>query len=1223
MTDHIENRRAIVDRISRELFGPDPRGAPLNLVDGLELPDAAEERREHGSDDQSFVPQAFRPWRDAATGEEILSQDRPCKRYGIGVLYPVRTPALDPGESTDDTDAASDTPNEQASPVLTEQGEQDIQDIGERGGRGSEPEDAVDVHPALVGANAYLPSAMGLSFLLEVRAPNKIKLAFSGGRYVPVRVKTGERVRKWWLRQPVTGNAEIECAALLDLVAPSTLPVAATFRGSERGIGQLIDIQFYVVARPHPLGVLMTVSVVNKSALDAGEAADELAIFQSTLEVRVVAANDITQPLSTILPYPRPPGEHLDEEEQELDLLYRSAMTFAVGHGCAADWSGGEDGLATAVRTAALPTFQVPSVTPEIPVDDELHVSLKGTNLQVRMAALAGLLPEDDGLAALRRIVAAYEVWIGDRETEAASLDRRHTGASGRHLSSCRAALDRMRAGLEMLDESGPHAEQIKTAFRLANHAMCLQRIRTSSRMTRRFDWNRSEGRWTIQEAYPPDPSGSELQGPTWRPFQIAFLLMALPSTALSNEPFRETVDLIWFPTGGGKTEAYLGLAAFSIFLRRLRAVRRNTEDAGVQVLMRYTLRLLTAQQFQRAAALLCAMEYLRRRRPGGVNLGERDFSLGMWTGATPNYRDQARAAFRALLREDPPHNNIVVLERCPWCRAQMGALRRPEGQAGQRVDIKGYELRARAGTGANTVVAACGDQTCEFRSGLPLHFVDEDMYDPRIDPPSMIIGTVDKFAMLAWRPEARRLFGRNEAGVQVTSPPGLILQDELHLISGPLGTMVGLYETTIEDLCTDHRDGDHVFPKIVASTATIRSYREQVRRLFGRSDARLFPPPGLDAADSFFSRNATGEDGRPAPGRIFVGVHAPGLGSVQTTQVRTFSCLLQSAVSLPGGLEARDPWWTLVAFYNSLRELGGGLTLFHSDVPDYLWGVTRQREGIGPGALRKLHRIEELTGRLEDHEVVNVMSKLEQETTGTELPVDVCLASNIIEVGVDIDRLSLLAVVGQPKSTAQYIQVTGRIGRKWAERPGLVVTIYGPSKPRDRSHYERFRTYHQQLYAQVEPTSITPFSPPALERGLHGALASYIRQTGPMASIARPDLSSPQVRELLSAFALLVRARLARVSHGEARDLERLLQRRSAEWASWVPLRWEGEVTRDERDVPLLRRAGRFATREVRGRSWLTPTSMRTVDAECRVKVSGHYAELDGAVIDSGGDDD
>lgn len=1218
MTSHIENRRTLVDRLRRELLGPDPRGDALDIVDDLELPDPVEERKQH-AEDPKFVPQVFRCWKEASTGEEILSQDRPCKRYGIGVLYPFRTPAADPGESTEEAET-DDSANsaEQPPAVLTAAGEEGVQEISGRGARGSEPEDAVEDYSPLTSANNYLPSAMGLTFLVALKPGRKLQISFTGGRYVPVRVKAGARVRKWWIRRLISGEAEIDVARLIDLSRATVFPLQATFRQTNGLNDDGLGLDFHLIARPSDGGALVTVSVINKELVDAGDSSDEHAVFQSSLRVATVT-QDASAPTAGILPYPRPSGEQLNEEEEEIELLYRNALTYAVGHGCAANWECHATGDALLVETSALPTFEVPSVTPEIHVDSDFRFDPKGSRLQVRMAALAGLLPEDDGLTGLRGVINAYEVWLADRHTEALRLEQRFQGAAARHLMACQAALERMKEGMAMLLESGQHAEIVKTAFRLANHAMCLQRVRTASKTTRRFEWHRQTSTWNVLDPHPTDPTSEELEEPTWRPFQIAFLLMTVPSAALANDPHRETVDLIWFPTGGGKTEAYLGLAAFSIFIRRLRALRHGGEDPGVHVVMRYTLRLLTAQQFQRAASLLCAMEHLRRSSSTGIRLGECPFSLGMWTGATPNNRGDARAAFKDLLREDTPRNNIVVLERCPWCRAQMGPVRRTEGPADQRIHILGYQRRARGGSGAETVLAACSDPSCEFRSELPLHFVDEDMYDSSIHAPSMVIGTVDKFAMLAWRPEARRLFGRDDKGTQVVSPPGLILQDELHLIAGPLGTMVGLYEMTVEELCTDRRDGERTRPKIVASTATIRSYRDQVRRLFGRDQAQLFPPPGLDASDSFFSRYAVGDDNTPASGRLFVGVHAPGLGSVQTTQVRVFSSLLQSPMMV-GGATERDPWWTLVAFYNSLRELGGGLTLFHSDVPDYLWGAVRQREGIGPGDLRRLLRVEELTGRLEDREVVSVMSKLEQDTSGSEPAVDVCLASNIIEVGVDIDRLSLLTVVGQPKSTAQYIQVTGRIGRRWTERPGLVVTIYGPSKPRDRSHYERFRTYHQQLYAQVEPTSVTPFSPRALERGLHGALAAYIRQLGPIQAVREPKMANGDVRRLVADFAELARERLARVQHGERGDLDRLIARRSTEWVSWQPLRWSGEVTRDERDVPLLRWPGRFATREVRGRSWLTPTSMRNVDQECRVDITSFYSELDGATPDGTG---
>ncbi len=253
------------------------------------------------------------------------------------------------------------------------------------------------------------------------------------------------------------------------------------------------------------------------------------------------------------------------------------------------------------------------------------------------------------------------------------------------------------------------------------------------------------------------------------------------------------------------------------------------------------------------------------------------------------------------------------------------------------------------------------------------------------------------------------------------------------------------------------------------------------------------------------FARYAVNENGKLAHGRIYVGVHAPGLGSIQTAQIRSFTALLQAPLALP--VDQRDPWWTLLLFFNSLRELGTTLSLLQSDIPDY-FHVLMRRAGLDYSQLRKFWNILELTGRLRSEEVPEAISKLEvkyEKEGQSKYPVDVCLASNIIEVGIDIDRLSLMTVVGQPKGTSQYIQVTGRVGRRWWERPGLVVTIYGASKPRDRSHFEKFRSYHERLYAQVEPTSVTPFSPPVLDRALHAIMVSYVRQLGNRNTIQSP----------------------------------------------------------------------------------------------------------------------
>ncbi len=314
-------------------------------------------------------------------------------------------------------------------------------------------------------------------------------------------------------------------------------------------------------------------------------------------------------------------------------------------------------------------------------------------------------------------------------------------------------------------------------------------------------------------------------------------------------------------------------------------------------------------------------------------------------------------------------------------------------------------------------------------------------------------------------------------------------------------------------------------------------------------------------------------------------------------------AALLQAPLSLPP--EQRDPWWTLLLFFNSLRELGTTLSLLQSDIPDY-FRVLKNRMGLDFPQVRKFWNILELTGRLRNDEVPEAISKLEvvyEQGEQKPYPVDVCLASNIIEVGIDIDRLSLMAVVGQPKTTSQYIQVTGRVGRRWSERPGLVVTLYGAAKPRDRSHFEKFRSYHERLYAQVEPTSVTPFSPPVLDRALHAIMASYVLQRGDKSITISPY---PYPAQLIDQLRQVILPRVRAVDGDEFQNFERVFEKRAGEWKAWQRTTW-GD--RSGENLPLLRRAGSYVTREQARLSWPTPTSMRDVDAECEAVITSLYA--------------
>jgi hypothetical protein len=696
----------------------------------------------------------------------------------------------------------------------------------------------------------------------------------------------------------------------------------------------------------------------------------------------------------------------------------------------------------------------------------------------------------------------------------------------------------------------------------------------------------------------------------------------------------RELVDLIWFPTGGGKTEAYLGLTAFTIFYNRLADLR----PGGADVIMRYTLRLLTTQQFQRASLLFCAMEHVRKLPQNLTKLGNREFRLGMWVGgdATPNTRSDAKYALKHL-RADPNSENPLILLKCPWCNAKFGPMSEESSKLSGRKGKKrtessqpkllGYQEYKIPGSKAETVAYRCSDDRCEFgfsflqpgKPPLPVSVIDEDIL---ASPPNLVIGTVDKFALLSWKPETRSIFGIAADGKHSGLPPSLIIQDELHLISGPLGSMVGAYETIIEELCTSRRKDFQIIPKIVASTATISRAADQVLGIYARNRVMLFPPSGLESGDSFFAREDRNEDGTLKPGRIYVGVMAPGHGSLQTTEARVFATLLQFPAVMPvenGDESERDPWWTLLAFFNSLRELGGAATLLVADARDYL-RVIIDRHGFPYSKIRQLLNVEELTSRIRGDKIPAAIQKLEipfrRNAQGyVEETVEACLASNIIEVGIDIDRLSLMVIVGQPKTTSQYIQVSSRVGRS-ANAPGLVVITFSQSKPRDRSHYERFRSYHQRLYAQVEPTSVTPFSPPAVDRALHGIIVAAARQlgSGSQASMPRPF---PLVRGkvLRNLIEDMIDQRVLKVDPAESDNVRQKMLQRLREWAVWNPAEY-GTFGPPPDNPPLIHPAGSREPVGWNGHSWPTLSSLRDVDASCEAEITTYYNEIENEVL-------
>ena len=1161
----LEARATVEAELRRELFGPakdeEPSGRPLDCSGGSITFDTAEESRGQ--------------FHDATTHEEILTIGSPLSRYGIGVLYS--------GAATGGTAIAAE-----------EDGDLDLTGVAgvahsedDPVGRPAEIEGRLRQDEAdsddfdLTDANSFKPSAMAVSFECRVPAGGSLEVTVEGAHYekMSVHIPGVSKALDWWRRRPFTLVGTVPAGVLLN--ETNRLKIVGMRPEGDR---PRIAPTTQVFSRPVPGADdpdlrLVTVAVVNQ-VKGTGPSS---ALFQ--MGFGITAANGLS-----IEPYPEVEHQDRNDEDQSIDLLYRHKRTYGIGHGCAAEWDGGAGTPVLQVRAVALPAYEVVSLTPNVYLTDGQGNYVLDAD-GARQAVTVGMKELAEGTQAGREqvetVLTLYADWIEARRVEIESLPERFRPAALRHIEMAEASLRRMRHGWELV-QSDAIAGQ---AFRWANEAMLYQQVRSNFSL-REVERGRDDV-LRVKGAH-PDPVVPPGRG-TWRPFQIAFILASLPELVDPTRGSRSLVDLIFFPTGGGKTEAYLGACAISLLSRRL----RNPSDAGTDTLMRYTLRLLTAQQFLRASSLICVLEDIRDRN--STALGEASFGIGIWLGgsSTPNSWKKAVEVLKRL-RRNPHEQNLFLLLRCPWCGAQMGT--KPRGRGGQ--DVIGYEQAGQK------VVLRCVDSQCRFsgRAGLPVHVVDEDIYEVR---PSIVIGTVDKFAMMAWRPEARNLFGLDGHGERVLSPPGLIIQDELHLISGPLGSMVGLYEPVIDELCTDRRSEVPIPPKIIASTATIRRFEDQIKGIFGRDEVALFPPHGLEEGRSFFAEPSRQADGSLEPGRRYIGVMSASLGSMQTVQTRVAAATLQAATKVA---EAdRDGYWTNLNFLNSLRELGNTVSLLESDVPDYLTGLMR-RDGIDP---RWPSRTMELTSRRRSDEIPKAIEQLQARYIpgqDRQEAIDICLASNIIEVGIDIDRLGLMTIVGQPKTTAQYIQVSGRVGRRSDVSPGLVITIYGAAKPRDRSHYERFLTYHQQLYAQVEPTSVTPFATPVLRRALHAAAVAYVRQTSP--DTLRPyPFPSDQYEEAIE----LIRSRAFVADPAEVPVLDRMAERRARQWDGWERTMWEANPAPwGDPKQGLMRFAGTLPDLDSKATIWDVPTSMRNVDAECRLAISLAYAHADSDAEDT-----
>ena len=968
------------------------------------------------------------------------------------------------------------------------------------------------------------PSSMGLRFQVAAET-GALRFTASWGKYSARREADEQgKTQTYYDRTPFEEIVEIDISAI-----PNGGSTRAPLPSDAEISVEVFDVE----------GRRVIEAALLNTAVTGRELPPKLWMFQAELEVTAPDQAPVFLPARDPMVSDR--GSR-DPEVRRLDLLYRDRLEFAVGRTASVNWdlSPTDPRRATAVRTTWLPTAEVPQT--QAP-------AVEGAVLSMR--ALMDASPEELE-AGLRPLIDGYSAWLEERAKENAQLPEwlQEQGTIG--LEDGDAALKRLRAGLDLLVSD----EQAQRAFWFMNRTMRDQRLRSQVAALRV-----EQKELSIADAVAEvDARGDKAA--SWRAFQLAFILMQIPSVIDPTHVRRSTdfarAELLFFPTGGGKTEAYLGLAAFTFGIRRLQG-KVETPDGlldggdGVAVLMRYTLRLLTSQQFLRATTLMCAAELVRREDP--TTWGSAPFTIGLWVGSSVSPKRYSEAAEQVKDVREKDGNSaygltVLQFDHCPWCGTPINPKSNVEADdVEKRIRVYCGDRRARC------PFAAGGDAEV----GLPVLTVDDEIYR---HPPTFLLATVDKFARLAREGEAASLFGyvarkcprhgykhldtdstvcgadthnaktangRTYPATQATTvgrlrPPDLIIQDELHLITGALGTAVGLFEGAIDVLSSWELGAPGaakpVKPLVIASTATVRKAAEQVQRLYAR-DVEVFPPQVLSVSDTFFSKEVPLDE---APGRRYLGVCLHG-ARLTLAEIRLSEILLLAGQKLfDAHGAAAEPYLTLVDYFSATRELAGMRRYLEDDVttrvsnPDKSTGYPRRRTPLKLG---------ELTSRISSSEIGKTLTHLAspfdpdtdttagraliaaklkagEELAPRELPYDVVLATSMLQVGVDVPRLGLMMIVGQPKNTAEYIQASSRVGRE-GSKPGLVVTLANRARPRDMAHYEQFEHYHDTFYANVEALSVTPFSEAALERGLTGLLVSAARVID---ATAAPDQS-------------------------------------------------------------------------------------------------------------------
>ncbi len=830
------------------------------------------------------------------------------------------------------------------------------------------------------------------------------------------------------------------------------------------------------------------------------------------------------------------------EEDLTTKFIYRQFKDYGVGHGCSVKWDATDRVM---IETEYIPECDTPEID-TVPKDKELKAFIgeklpdllsDTTPLQFKWLSTFSDATDAEVISGLGTFINQYGNWINVKRLKYKAHEKGELNLVMSELDKCAADKDRMINNIRIFLSGEANKKNLRS-FRLMNSSMFMQLWHSENVKKNNVISIFGDEDFVSfnQEFYKLVSVEFDSKPAAWRAFQLAFILLNLdgifrvPGDELWKER-NELVDLVWFPTGGGKTEAYLGLISLTIINRR---ILHESAGGGTAAIMRYTLRLLTQQQFTRATLMIMALENIRRWDID--SLGEEPIYIGLWVGdnSLPNDLEGLKNEYEKL---NQGVGSKIPFEYCPWCRSSL-------------IPMLNHENDRRMAFDFNRLHLFCSNEKCSFcqpdifsedsnQGPLPVALCDEIIYQ---HPPALLFGTVDKFAQLAHKvsdnqtqrhQDSRRLFGQGnwEAGKKNNNgylPPDLIIQDELHLLLGPLGSSVALFESAVDQLC---RREDGTRPKIISSTATTRNTQLQIMALFDRK-VNLFPKPGVECDDSFFAfyKRTVSTNGNPTylSKRRYVGILPTGRTQIWM-QMRIAAILMthraifelkelegnnpMDTVKYAPFQKAMDYYHTVISYFNSLKEVGKTESQIHT----YLIKEIRRvfNRVVRPEKLmHSLYtysiRKGELTGRLSGEEVKNELQKVgikwvpqdrfvrkgvkngEEIIIRGESPPDFVVATNMISVGLDVSRFNLMIMNSMPRNIAEYIQASSRVAR---DSYGMVITIHHPFRARDMSHYEKFIEFHEKMYSYVEPISITPFTKKALDRYLGLYLATMLRQ--------------------------------------------------------------------------------------------------------------------------------